>query len=420
MCNILVYKKGVKLDKRMFHYYPRGIFYKHWENKNWMFEFMRLPFVGYESSPYTKDGNIVIMFNGEIYNHRNLTSFSSELDALHYLYARDKKSLFYLHLLKGEFVYVIYDASYPRFILYRSKPGVVPFYYSKNVLSTYRLTKRQKVLQPGVYTILYPDKIKKIIKPYEAGFYTPDLDYFKSILEDTLISYVLHDTIPLFFVSYSGGLDSSIILYLLRQFQPTAISVAYKNTIESEFLSKVKPILKEHGIKLEIVYLDFDKVKEAYCNMHPLIDVQNPVKFRGAVRNYWVAKKAHYLAEGPVAVVGGEGADELFGGYPFFNTQDRLLRKKLQAQAIHSMQSINLDRTNLVPYLFNVEWRVPFLEQRIIQYALIHDVVYPNKEFLWKFKDKFIKLPVLKNKYNDEEKITTQYLDKLKKEVKCF
>ena len=67
-------------------------------------------------------------------------------------------------------------------------------------------------------------------------------------------------------------------------------------------------------------------------------------------------------------VLGGEGADELFGGYHKFTDADSNWRE-IRNQLINDMPTTELRRLDLASMAHSIEVRCPFLDQKLRYYS---------------------------------------------------
>ncbi|MFB1490746.1 MULTISPECIES: asparagine synthase (glutamine-hydrolyzing) [unclassified Thiocapsa] len=105
------------------------------------------------SSP---DGKLVITFNGEIYNYREMRRTlesagrvfrtHSDTEVLLHLYAEQGPAM--VHALRGMFAFVIWDAERRRLFMARDPYGIKPLYYS-DVDGTLRFASQVKALLAG-------------------------------------------------------------------------------------------------------------------------------------------------------------------------------------------------------------------------------------------------------------------------------
>jgi asparagine synthase (glutamine-hydrolysing) len=109
------------------------------------------------SQPMTSvDGNIVVTFNGEIYNYRALRAeleaagarfrTTSDTEALLHLYARHGAAM--VHRLRGMFAFAIWDALRRELFLARDPYGIKPL-YTANDGWTFRFASQVKALLAG-------------------------------------------------------------------------------------------------------------------------------------------------------------------------------------------------------------------------------------------------------------------------------
>src|SRR5205085_3967320 len=102
------------------------------------------------------DGSIVITFNGEIYNYRELRAeleaegvvfrTSSDTEALLHLYARDGAAM--VQPLRGMFAFAIWDERRRELFLARDPYGIKPL-YTANDGWTFRFASQVKALLAG-------------------------------------------------------------------------------------------------------------------------------------------------------------------------------------------------------------------------------------------------------------------------------
>jgi asparagine synthase (glutamine-hydrolysing) len=109
-----------------------------------------------EQPMFSTDGQLGIVFNGEIYNYRELRAalvragahFRSQTDTevLLHLYRRDGEAM--LGLLRGMYAFVIWDARARRMLVARDPYGIKPLYFADDG-GTIRLASTVKALLAG-------------------------------------------------------------------------------------------------------------------------------------------------------------------------------------------------------------------------------------------------------------------------------
>ena len=302
--------------------------------------------------------DLVIVFNGEIYNYDELKisenlicKTSSDTEILLRLY--QKYDIEFLELLNGAFSFCIYDSKKDRFFCARDRYGKKPFYYYikenkfifssmiKPIINILGFTpKLHKValsqylqffvpLAPNTfYTdiykldsasyLLYENNKVTIKKYYKIKTYKKihDEDTALKTIEDTLYNSVeqrLKSDVEVGSL-LSGGIDSSLISTMYSQITTHKIntfSVGYKTHSKYSELPYAKIVannIKSNHTALEIEQKDYIECLEDVFN-----NLEEPHADPAAIPLYLLTKEIH--KQGIKTVLSGEGSDELFLGY---------------------------------------------------------------------------------------------------------
>jgi len=152
----------------------------------------------------------------------------------------------------------------------------------------------------------------------------------------------------------SGGLDSSIIYKIMKKLGRTGINCIHVENNESWFAENViAEDDKMHYVTLDDDYDDDTQIKVA----------QTPVDLGSTKQQYLMGKKLKGL--GFNAVMTGDGADELFGGYRRSAQYDSQCSDVFCELPYYHLPKI--DRTMMRS---TVEVRCPFLSPKVIKHAL--------------------------------------------------
>ncbi|MBK9190873.1 MAG: asparagine synthase (glutamine-hydrolyzing) [Crocinitomicaceae bacterium] len=319
------------------------------------------------------DGNLILVFNGEIYNYKEVRSqlteysFKTESDTEVVLAAFQKWGENALRIFNGIFAFAVWNKTKKELFIARDRMGVKPLYYFadndvfvfssslKSILSTGRSSAKiskaglidylryQTVHAPQTIVedihVLMPGHFIRISEEEGAQFksywsVTKNIQpaKYKSAEEvQKMIRTQLYKSVEMQLVAdvpfgafLSGGIDSSLMVAIMSQVRnqkTDTFSVTFK---EDQFSEKkyAEIIAKKYGTLHHEIELSVDKfrdmIPEALSYMdHPSGDGPN---------TYAVSKLTR--EEGVKMAISGLGGDELFAGYPVFRQLPELHRKK--------------------------------------------------------------------------------------------
>jgi asparagine synthase (glutamine-hydrolysing) len=309
-----------------------------------------------------EDGNLWIVFNGEIYNHLELRD---SLIALGHRYRTNSDTETIVHLfeqygadcvtrLRGMFAFAIWNRNTRTLFIARDRLGIKPLYYK---LSPERLLFGSEIkailahggvrpefnraalpeylafgylsgqesfydgilkLLPGHTMTVAPDGQAEIRQYWDLDASTPhqsrDESYYvqsyRELLEGAVNSHLMSD-VPLG-VFLSGGVDSSAVAALmtkLRREPVETFSVGYTEQTYSElpFARTVSDHIHSRHHEVMVSQDDFFGALP-----HLIWHEDEPIAWPSSISLYFVAR----LARDRVTVVlTGEGADETLAGY---------------------------------------------------------------------------------------------------------
>lgn len=334
-----------------------------YNGENIIFGVRRLAIIDLEKGhqPITnEDGNIVLVFNGEIYNYRELREhlkkkghrFSSKGDTEVIVHLFEEEGINFLNKLEGMFAFALYDKKDNTVYVVRDRLGIKPLFYTLikqqlifaseikallqdksisreidiNVLYNFlsynytvgsdMIISKVKRLPPGCY-IKYSDRgyfIKKYWDPYKGGENLGKkasvyMEQFDALLDESVKSHLVSD-VPLG-ILLSGGLDSSAVLsyasrYIGKGIKAFCVSFEDSGYDESVYARRVA---RQFDAEYNEIRFDQDIVsilKDVVWHSDSLIADAS------ALALFLVSK----LAKSKVKVLlSGEGGDEIFFGY---------------------------------------------------------------------------------------------------------
>lgn len=311
-----------------------------------------------------EDASLHIIFNGEIYNYRQLRDFlrrkghcfrtNSDTEVILHLFEELGRDA--VRHLNGIFAFAIWDSRTRVLFAARDRMGVKPFYFARTrhgltfgselrvVLADPSVERRLDLVALNEYLsfefVPTPRTILATIERlppghtlrWEAGtvtmtqYWTPSLarsesqppvrwqEYAGALrdrLRDTVKQELVSD-VPVG-VLLSGGIDSSTIsAFMVDQHSTTvdSFSVAFEESSfdESRY---ARAIAKTIGTRHHELRLTSRMAADLVPRLADILD--EPFGDASFIPTYLLAK---FAAEHVKVVLGGDGSDELFGGYP--------------------------------------------------------------------------------------------------------
>jgi asparagine synthase (glutamine-hydrolysing) len=311
-----------------------------------------------------EDGTISLTFNGEIYNFRELREvlqrsghrFRSQSDSEVIVHAYEEWGDDCVHHLNGIFAFAIWDDRRKRLFLARDHLGVKPLYYSETAAGfTFASETRAILADPAFPRSLEPEALRDFfafgyvpydrcsfagIKKLPAGhrlvlergrvttsqYWTLQYKPQRMSMGDAVaaVDATLGEVVRAQLVSnvevgvfLSGGIDSSLLTALARsELGPTlktfTIGFDEPSYDESSFANLVVKALgtDHHETRLSRAVLPSVLLSaiDAYDELF---------EANGAIPTYSVGRLAR--ESGTKVVLGGDGADEIFAGYTWYD-----------------------------------------------------------------------------------------------------
>ncbi len=322
----------------------------------------------------TADGRFQIVFNGAIYNFRELraeleaigTTFSTACDTEVLLAAYAQWGEKCLPRLRGMFAFAVWDAAEQKLFLARDPFGIKPLYYAHsgttllfaselNALLASRAVEAKfdpAALNAALSYLAVPAprtiyKGLRSLRPgecatFQNGQFTvraywtfldaanANVDVcrsrkkfnleLRSRLEDSIHAHSLADVPVGAFLS--GGLDSSAIVALIQRTSGAKLKTFSIGFNEAAFTeaTEAEEAARLFGTDHQTFILTGERVAADIETI--LASYDQPTG--DAINSYYVSEVAR--AGGVTVALSGLGGDELFGGYPWFETTPKLAR----------------------------------------------------------------------------------------------
>jgi len=163
-------------------------------------------------------------------------------------------------------------------------------------------------------------------------------------------------------ISLSGGLDSTILTYYLKEKKPKAIAIISRD-FPSNDLTFCQLASKQFDVPLTINNVDTVEMLESIKGTISILKNFNDIEIRNNIVMYLAIKWAR--DNGSNGIITGDGADELFAGYAFLLTK---LPDELEKE-IKRICSIMHFPTQKIGKALGVAVESPYLDEKVIELA---------------------------------------------------
>ena len=317
---------------------------------------------------FADDGNLVLVANGEIYNHIELRAtleacghrFATHSDCETILHAYREYGDEFLNHLCGMFAFALYDRAQQRLLLVRDRLGMKPLFVAyheqgvmfasemKALLPAYdqkpeinpfaliqflqnqNSTGRETMLSgiervlPGEVVEIEQGKICKRWRYWSALNVAPRsltledaTEEFNQLMETVMPQHMRSD-VP-FGLFLSGGVDSTTLLGLLSHYKDEPIntySVGFPGSKVGDELSTAEQLAKHFGSKHTVLTPD------SQAMLHRLVHtVWAADDLMRDFANLPTSLLAEEAGKSLKVVFSGEGGDEAFAGYGRYRTR---------------------------------------------------------------------------------------------------
>lgn len=318
-----------------------------------------------------EDGSVFIVFNGEIYNFQELRAqleaaghtFHCHADTEVLVHGYEEWGEGLVDRLRGMYAFVIHDAKAGKLFGARDIFGIKPFYYCQTAAGDlmfgseiksflehpgFEKAVNKKALRPyltmqfpateetffaGVYklpaahcfTYDLASGEMSVHRYWDADFSDDDSKTFDQYVEEC--DRVVHESVAAHRIadvkvgSYlSGGVDSSYIAACLMPDETFSVGFDYENYNETNYAADLSERI---GVKNYRKMINADE----FFDILPTIQyhTDEPESNLSTVPIYFLAQLA---SEHVTVVLSGEGADELFAGYPYYEDVPSVARYK--------------------------------------------------------------------------------------------
>ena len=330
--------------------------------------FRRLSFLDLEGGHqpiYNETRDMVITFNGEIYNHQEIREeliakghvMGSGADTEVLIHGYEEWGEEILQKLRGMFAFVIWDKKNETLFGARDFFGIKPFYYTiangnfiygseiKSILEhpdvkkevnpvalenylTFQYSVLEETFFKGIFKLMpahcFTFKNGKLdIKRYWEPVFEPDhsksldqwVDEIDAAMQDSIQAHKIADVEVGSFLS--SGVDSSYVAACFKGDKTFTVGFDYQNYNEIDYAKALSEKIEIDNYSHLISEQEYwDSIGNVQYHM------DEPLADPSAIALYFVARTA---AEHVKTSMSGEGADEFFGGYNIYREPHDLL-----------------------------------------------------------------------------------------------
>ena len=309
-----------------------------------------------------EDGSLVLLFNGEIYNYQSIREdllkaghvFKTKTDSEVILHGYEEYGKKVLDRLRGMFAFIIWNKGTKELFGARDIFGIKPFYYYKKdgeflfgseIKSFLSHPKFEKELDedmiplylsyeyipdertifknvyklPGAHCFTYKDGKLEVERYYHIRYNIEEdksLEYWEdAITKEFSESVAMHQISDVEVGCFlSSGVDSSYVVKEISKGtkKVKTFSVGYEEEKYSE-LPYAQDFSSVIGVQNIANKVSADEFFDAVPEIQYFMD--EPLPNPSEIPLYFLAKNARKYVK---VVLSGEGADELFGGYPMY------------------------------------------------------------------------------------------------------
>ncbi len=317
--------------------------------------------------------DLIGTFNGEVYNFRELSeqfdlpSSSSDTEIILPLFKQLGEGI--LDVLDGFFSGVIVDRSSSKIWTIRDHIGKKPLFVGRSGTRVF-ITSELKAIENVDHFSRIPLGLSSVDgstgeivvirqhQPFQVN------DPISKIFRNAVVKRLPTPDQPVA-VFLSGGLDSSLVASVVAQHRPDATYFTLGSGADHHAVQDVVKALDLQDVRY-VGLPDLEEMPDLIRKVVHITESYNPSIISNGLGTYLLSKAVREA--GIKVVLGGEGADELFGGYHKFSSPDSDW-KGIREQLIRDMPITELRRLDLASMANSIEVRCPFLDETLRNFS---------------------------------------------------
>lgn len=319
---------------------------------------------------FNESRNLAVVFNGEIYNYKTVLDkltgthmLTSVSDTEVLLHGYEEYGSRLVNVIEGMFAFCIYDSVKEQLFLARDHFGKKPLYYYldenvfmfaseiKAIVADPYIKERIEVDNNSLVKFLYygyipsPNTVFKQIHKLQPShsiifdiatwrliddnvFWEPQNITIKDYSDENIVSTLddlvdkavtmrLVADVPVG-IFLSGGIDSSIVAHYVSKHTSnlTSYTVCYEDNEDIDESEYARFVAERCGFKHNLIDFAAGSVLSTFREIYNYLD--EPLADSAVVPLYFISKESR---KDLTVVLGGDGGDELFAGYPKYAAQ---------------------------------------------------------------------------------------------------
>lgn len=357
------------------------------------------------------DNNLVCIFNGEIYNYKDILPLAKS-DSYSIIEAYKKYGEEFVKYLDGEFTIVLFDFNINKLFICSDIFKTKPLFYNIDengiIISSYesvcKTIRNQNYLSINPNEVIIFDLItrqidyKYTIYNFNLNQYKLDYNDFFNALERAILKRYPENSIPL--ITLSSGADSGVIACCLNKYKKNALYFSIPKNEDINIINNRKNILNDSHFIIDLTEEEKTKWKQYLLEncepfnwdwtYNPNVNfIVNGFDMSSMFGKSKIINSVKEMNKEIKVLISGVGADEVMARNSFYSCgygnvdifPDNLDSIFPWANFFKGSMENYLKGDEYVGGCFSFETRYPFCDKDLVQ------------EFLWL-------LPKLKNEYN--------------------
>lgn len=347
------------------------------------------------------DGKIMVEHNGEIYNykalrrelesrHRFVTRTDSEVIAhlIEEYYKEDLLKAVKRAVRRLDGVYAIAVRDEKSTVIVRDKLGIRQLYYGENKECIAFASEKKALWMIGVknvhrvmpgFAVRFSEgntKIEKLAEPpvYPKGRKIVDaktaIKAYRKALYRAVEKRV--EDLDRVGIIFSGGIDSVLVAKIAKDLEVPDLRCYTAGIMGSHDLKYAQEVADQLDMHLQSNELTVSDIDGMLPKIIEVIEDTNAGQVEVAIPVYAAIELAH--KDGLKVMLSGQGADELFGGYPWYT---KIVEKqgydefhKCMVKDLLYLYKESFEREDKIAMAHSIESRVPFLDAEVVKLAM--------------------------------------------------